>query len=399
MDPSPQPINILSLCSGIGGLDSGVHRALQKIGFSPRTVCMVERESFACGFLVSQMERGSLDPCPIWTDLLTFDPSPWVGLVDLVVAGVPCQPVSVAGKRKGEKDERWLWPYVRDLLIQLHHPMFFLENVPGLIQRGLRGILRDLSGLGYQVGGRGQTRSWGVYSAEEFGAPHKRERVFLLANTNGLQSKRWRGSSPVVREESKGQEEGGEREWYGDTPRRCGEGYPAGSNAPSFQSREMGLFHLPGLEGRRISQDPGERILRPSGPAVVDPHRRNLKGPRHDRKHGEEIPHEEREPHRTSCILPPFPPRPNDWESWIRVIAKRPDLEPSLCRVVDGSEDRIDRTRVMGNRVDRIRALGNAVVPSQAERAFIDLWRRAQNPVDRKDQLHPIKKPEGFGAF
>lgn len=84
------PINTLSVCSGVGGLDIGLSAALRRAGFAPRTVCYVEREAYAASVLVSRMEEGRLDLAPVWSDLSTFDPEPWRGLVDCVFGGIPC---------------------------------------------------------------------------------------------------------------------------------------------------------------------------------------------------------------------------------------------------------------------------------------------------------------------
>jgi len=171
-------IRILSLCSGIGGLDLGVHRALTGLGFSPVTVCYVEGEAFAASVLVKQMEKGALDAAPIWSDLKTFDASRWRGSVDAVVAGFPCQPFSLAGKGLAKDDPRHLWPHVLRVLKESGATMAFLENVPGLVRRGLRDVIEDLSGAGFNAG-------WGCHAASEAGAIHKRERLFILAHADG----------------------------------------------------------------------------------------------------------------------------------------------------------------------------------------------------------------------
>lgn len=89
-----------------------------------------------------------------------------------------CQPTSVAGKRRGSADDRWLWPeYLR--LIQVYRPTWIVaENVPGLISSELDGVLRDLDAEGYAW----QTL---VYPASAVGAPHIRERVFIVAHAKG----------------------------------------------------------------------------------------------------------------------------------------------------------------------------------------------------------------------
>lgn len=165
-------MNGLALCAGIGGIEIGLRLAL---GRSHRTVCYVEREAFCAAVLVARMADEALDRAPIWDDLSTFEGRPWRPKVDLISAGFPCQPVSVAGKGLGERDPRWLWPHVHRIICEVEPGLVFLENVPGLINRGLPGILGEMAELGFDA-------EWGIYSAEESGAPHLRKRLFVLAS-------------------------------------------------------------------------------------------------------------------------------------------------------------------------------------------------------------------------
>jgi DNA (cytosine-5)-methyltransferase 1 len=165
-------VNGVSLCSGIGGIDLGLRLAL---GESYRTVCFVERDAFAASVLVARMEDKALDLAPIWDDLYSFDGKPWRGVVDIVSAGFPCQPWSVAGKRKGIADERWLWPEIARIIGECEPSFVFLENVPGLLWHGLSVVLEDLAALGFDV-------EWDSFRASDVGAPHKRERLFILAH-------------------------------------------------------------------------------------------------------------------------------------------------------------------------------------------------------------------------
>ncbi len=170
-------MNGLAICAGVGGLELGVELAVPDY----RTVCYVEREAFAAANLVAQMEHGALAPAPIWSDVGTFDGSAWRGRVDIVTAGFPCQPWSAAGKRQGTDDERWIWPDIARTIRDVGPGLVFLENVPGLVAGGgLEPVLGDLSVLGFDA-------EWDVFSAAEVGAPHKRERVFILGY-----SERWR---------------------------------------------------------------------------------------------------------------------------------------------------------------------------------------------------------------
>lgn len=94
--------------------------------------------------------------------------------VDAIVAGFPCQPVSDAGRRKGVKDDRWLWPHVERAVRELGCRYVFLENVPGIAGRGMGAVLGSLSDLGFDA-------EWGTLRASEVGAPHRRNRWFCLA--------------------------------------------------------------------------------------------------------------------------------------------------------------------------------------------------------------------------
>lgn len=165
---------VLSLCSGIGGLDLGVRLAL---GDRCRTVAYVEREAFCVENLAAKGEAGFLDDAPIWSDLSSFDGRAWRGAVDLVIGGYPCQPFSLAGNRKGVDDERHLWPHVRRILDECGAGLAFFENVEGHISLGLDLVLGDLAEMGFDA-------EWCCLRASEIGASHHRARLFILAYTN-----------------------------------------------------------------------------------------------------------------------------------------------------------------------------------------------------------------------
>ena len=98
--------------------------------------------------------------------------------VDVITAGYPCQPFSLAGKRRGENDPRHLWPYLWILLCHFRPPLILLENVPGHLSMGFGRVLGDLSLLRYDA-------EWQVLSAAGVGAPHLRRRLFVLAYPEG----------------------------------------------------------------------------------------------------------------------------------------------------------------------------------------------------------------------
>ena len=163
------PQNIISFCTGYGGLELGLERA----GVDVRPVCYLEIEAYVQALLVKEIEEGRMAPAPIWTDLKTFDASSFRGKVDGVTCGYPCQPFSAAGKRLGEKDPRHLWLKIREHINTIGARWVFAENVYGHLSLGLPTVFSDLEEDGYRV-------EAGIFSAEEVGAPHQRKRVFIL---------------------------------------------------------------------------------------------------------------------------------------------------------------------------------------------------------------------------
>lgn len=157
----------LSLFSGIGGLDLGLDRA----GF--RCVGQVEKDPFCQRVLAKHWpEVPRHDDVATAAEWWLSEPRP---TVRVIVGGFPCQPVSDAGLKLAQEDERWLWPDMASVIAALRPIWVIGENVPGLLKRGLADVLRDLAGLGY----RART---GVVSACALGAPHTRERLFVLAH-------------------------------------------------------------------------------------------------------------------------------------------------------------------------------------------------------------------------
>lgn len=139
---------VMSLCTGVGGLDLGIRIAVP----GARSVCMVEREAYAAAVLGARMEEGWLHPAPIWLgDIGEFDPGPWRGRVHCVASGDPCQPNSVAGKRKGADDDRWLIDQVLRIIKGVRPDRFFRENVAGNADGQLAALVPPLEAMGYRV--------------------------------------------------------------------------------------------------------------------------------------------------------------------------------------------------------------------------------------------------------
>jgi DNA (cytosine-5)-methyltransferase 1 len=170
-------VNVGSLFSGIGGLDLGLERA------GINVVGQVEIDPWCRRVLARH-----------WPDVPQHDDVHtaadwWLNgerpHVDLVFGGFPCQPVSDAGLKMAQQDERWLWPQMHDLIDTIRPTWVVGENVPGLRTRGLNLVLRDLRRLGYVVRA-------GYISACEVGAPHARQRLFVLAHAASVGRCPWR---------------------------------------------------------------------------------------------------------------------------------------------------------------------------------------------------------------
>ena len=142
------------------------------------TVCAVEWEPYAASVLVARQNDGLLPPFPIWDDVRTFDGRPWRGCVDVVSGGFPCQDISVAGKGAGITGERsGMWTHMARIVGEVRPRYVYVENSPALLTRGLGVVLGDLAALGYDC-------RWTVLGASDVGAPHQRDRLWLVAVTN-----------------------------------------------------------------------------------------------------------------------------------------------------------------------------------------------------------------------
>jgi DNA (cytosine-5)-methyltransferase 1 len=196
----------LSLFSGIGGLDLGLDRA----GWW--CVGQVERDPFCRTVLEKHWpevpRHDDVETCIEW----------WRSgdrpAVRLVAGGPPCQPVSDAGLKLAQDDDRWLWPEMAAVVAALRPVWVVVENVPGLRARGLAVVLRDLDRLGYRARA-------GVASACAVGAPHARERLFTIAHAAGEgcragRTEAGRAGAPGVELQNRPEPAGGD--WWADEP-------------------------------------------------------------------------------------------------------------------------------------------------------------------------------------
>ena len=162
----------LSLFTGAGG---GEYAAFL-LGLV--TVAYVEANKHCQSVIQQRQEDGIFCKGPVFGDVRAFDGTQWAGLVDVISAGFPCQPFSVAGKGLAADDERNMWPDTLRIIREVEPIFVYLENSPGLLDsRGARyaaTVLGELSELGFDA-------AWEVVPGSALGAPHERKRWWCLA--------------------------------------------------------------------------------------------------------------------------------------------------------------------------------------------------------------------------
>jgi len=146
-----------------------------------QTICAVELNDYARSVLLARQDDGCLEPFPVWDDVRTFDGRPWRGAVDVVSGGFPCQDISAANaKASGIAGERsGLWREMARIVGEVRPRYVLVENSPMLVGRGLGLVLGDLAAMGYDA-------RWGIVGAWNAGAPHKRDRIWILAHAELL---------------------------------------------------------------------------------------------------------------------------------------------------------------------------------------------------------------------
>jgi len=142
-------------------------------------VCAVEYAKYPRDVLLARQRDGCLPRFPIWDDVCTFDGKPWRGRVDVVSGGFPCTDISAAGKGAGiEGKQSGLWSEMARIIREVRPRYVFVENSPMLTSRGLGVVLGDLAEMGMDA-------RWGVLGAHHVGAPHKRDRIWMLGHSDG----------------------------------------------------------------------------------------------------------------------------------------------------------------------------------------------------------------------
>jgi len=387
-------IHTLSICTGgTAGLDLGLEISLGEC----RPICYVEIEITAVQTLVSRIREGSLPDAPIFSDLSRFNGKRLRGLVDIVSAGLPCQPYSVAGKRKEHKDKRAIWPEFIRVVGEVLPSLVFLENVPEFLKH-FNPVGKELQRMGYVV------EEPLFLSASDVGASHKRTRIFILAyrecvGKSWLQSLCLRGSSDPTALGIGGEElaistirgrgelrqpsgsdgltdgrnglvgnteyaeRGTEHEEHGNASRGTGPGWSSQAVDNSASTRSTGRQSEPGQE-------------------IWDEARRSESSGRCDAVGNAEC--SRADTNSEGCPSTPstsdqardfFAPGPSS-ELWRDILEHAPWLAPAIesgFRVlVDGTPLVLDESRT-----DQLRSVGNAVVPLQAAVAFTLLVRKA----------------------
>lgn len=171
MTPTQRTLTFGSLFAGIGGIDLGLERAGMQCKWQ------VEIDEYATKVLARHWPDVQR-----FRDVVEFSAVAGEYPVDLVCGGFPCQPVSLAGARRGDSDERWLWHSFRDVVASIKPRYVLAENVPGLLSaesgRLFGNVVGDLATMGFDV-------EWGCIPAAAFNLPHLRYRVFIVAYAKG----------------------------------------------------------------------------------------------------------------------------------------------------------------------------------------------------------------------
>lgn len=189
-------LRIVSLFSGAGMLDVGVHGALRALGYNARTVLWCENDKGAQAILEARMRDGLLDWAPIWSDVTTLDGAFLRGRIDAVAGGFPCQDLSVAGARAGlgAGTRSGLFFDLLRIAVDSGAGLVFLENVGGIVSAGTpvpwdeeehpalgqEAVERAASVVTGALADAGFHAAWLPLRASDVGAPHGRLRWFCL---------------------------------------------------------------------------------------------------------------------------------------------------------------------------------------------------------------------------
>jgi DNA (cytosine-5)-methyltransferase 1 len=317
-------VNGLDLFSGIGGITKALEGYV-------RPVAYCENDRYAIGVLLSRMSSGDLPVAPVWDDVRTLQ-SGLLPPIDIIYGGFPCQDISVAGKQVGLEGKRsGLFSEICRLAKETKAEWIFLENVSNIRTKGLGAVLKALAEIGYDC-------RYGMLSAADVGANHKRERWFLLAHSR---CELLAGTREQGKNELEAQKENA------DQLKRSGK--VADTDAKRLERRNS----------EELSKCSREWTARTSSP-LENPSSKGLEGTAGQGIQrtcpgsswaSEKMAHAKSKQSRRifQRRAPPDAGRKGWWES-----------EPNVGRVAYG----------IPFRVDRLKCLGNSVVPAQAREAF-----------------------------
>lgn len=300
------------LCSGIGGFSLGFAWA----GLS-EPILFCEQDAWC-----QRVLHKHWPDVPCYPDVRRLlDDAGRSVRCDILTAGYPCQPFSQAGRRKGDQDSRHIWPEIRDIVQTWRPTWCVFENVYGHVSMGLDTVLDEMDGAGYA------TKTF-IIPAAGVGAAHKRDRVWIIANTDNSGQSSSEGAGQDNRDNER-DNTGRFREDVADTE----------NNGCDRRSKKTGRTGPEDLTKQSRSEVRGEPIRH--GSHVADTKGQRVQG---HRSGGEQ----ELETHGQKGLLSGQGERsrPAYWKT-----------EPAVGRVADG----------IPRRVDRIKGLGNAIVPQIAE--------------------------------
>ena len=303
-----------------------------------RTVCAVEIDPYARSVLLARQRDGMLQPFPIWDDVSTFDGKPWRGHVDVISGGFPCQDISCAGKGAGIDGERsGLWSEFARIIREVRPRYAFIENSPMLAVRGLDRVLADLAAMGMSA-------EWGVVSAADVGAPHKRDRIWIVAQSISARAGYFCGETGSNCRRDAWRNESALRQAHWPD----GANWPDSANTTSTKARDVADAQGERRgEARELRRAESAQRASGGGEAHADAERKRL---------------ERIEQGRAETWATDRPGNGRDSSGW--------PAEPDICRVVNG----------LAKRMDRLKALGNGQVPRVAATA----WRILSERLDEK---------------
>lgn len=167
-------MNVLDLFSGIGGFSLGLERA----GMKTIAFCEIDKKA-------QLVLKKHWPEVPIFEDVSKLKKEYINEQVDVICGGFPCQDISLAGRGEGLEGKRsGLWFEFHRLIKEIRPRYAIIENVSALRNRGLDEVLRGLSEIGYDA-------EWHCIPASAVGAPHQRDRIWIVAYPNGLGLSRW----------------------------------------------------------------------------------------------------------------------------------------------------------------------------------------------------------------